>query len=122
MRVDDLPDSESCIRYIEGRAKPLLRSEASAIANRFAPLFQADLGDVISLTLALLGDYRHAKALAERLLPAAMAWSITPSPEGLAAKTRAARYSVAMGEVGASGGVPSLALVAALLRRACRDV
>ncbi len=119
MRVDEFPDSESCIRYLEARAKPLLRSEASGVANRFAPLLRADTGDVISLTLALLGDYRHAKALTERLLPTAMDWSITPSPEGLAG--RAARYAVAMGEVRASGGVPSLVLIAALLRRASRD-
>lgn len=116
MGIEGFPSSEGCIRYLESRAKPLLRSEANAVANRFAPLFQADMGGVISLTLALLGDYRHAKALTERLLPAAMTWSITPSPEGLARRMRAARYAVMIGGVRASGAVPSLVLVAALLR------
>ncbi|WP_312165620.1 hypothetical protein [Phenylobacterium sp.] len=121
MRAGEFPDIESCIRHLEGASRSLLRTEASGFADRFAPLLQADTGDVISLTLALLGDYRHAKALAERLLPTAMDWSITPSPEGLTGKTRAARYLVVIGGVRASSGVASLALIAALLRRAGGD-
>lgn len=120
MRFEEFPDNESWIRYLEGRAKPLLRSEANSIANRFGPLLEADMGDLISLTLAMLGDYRHAKALVERHLPTGMDWSITPSPDGLTGKRRAACYAVVMGEARASGGVPSLALIAALLRRASR--
>ena len=86
------------------------------MAGRLAGLQVLDTADQVSLNLALLGDYRHAKALAGRLLPRGAAWSIDPSPEG--AKRRATRFIVTMDQVRAVGAVPALVLLAALLRRA----
>lgn len=103
--------------FLESKAKPLLRSEAGGAASRLAELLALEPTDQISLNLALLGDYRHAKALAGRLLPAGVDWAIEPSPEGLSAKPRAARFTVVMGGARAVGAVPALVLLAALLRR-----
>ncbi|MBP6876955.1 MAG: hypothetical protein KBC34_02960 [Phenylobacterium sp.] len=118
MRDAGLTDARSCAGYLEGEAKPLLRSEAVILAGRLAGLLALDSADQVSLNLALLGDYRHAKALAGRLLPGDAAWSIDPSPEGVSGKLRAARFTVTIGQVRAMGAVPALVLLAALLRRA----
>ena len=116
MREEGPADAFSLAGYLEGASRPLLRSEAVLLAGRLAGLLALDSADQVSLNLALLGDYRHAKALAGRLLPRGAAWSIDPSPEGV--KRRAARFIVTMGKVRAVGAVPALVLLAALLRRA----
>jgi len=118
MREEGPDDALSLAGYLEGVAKPLLRSEAVLLAGRLAGPLALDSADQVSLNLALLGDYRHAKVLAGRLLPGGAAWSVDPSPEGVAGKLRAARFTVTIGQVRAMGAVPALVLLAALLRRA----
>ncbi|CAN7404847.1 hypothetical protein LJR164_002544 [Phenylobacterium sp. LjRoot164] len=95
----------------------MLRSEAGVVAGQLAGVLALDATDQISLNLALLGDYRHAKTLATRLLGAGVDWSIDPSPEGLGGKQRAARFTVTIGQARAIGSVPALVLLAAVLRR-----
>lgn len=95
-----------------------MRTEAVVVASRLAGLLSLEATDQISLNLALLGDYRHAKALADRLLAGGPSWTIDPSPEGLGGKVRAVRFTVTIGQVRAMGAAPALVLLAALVRRA----
>ena len=118
MRDEGSSDARSCAGYLEVKQRPLLRTEAVAVSSRLAALLSLQSTDQISLNLALLGDYRHAKALAGRLLAGGVEWSIDPSPEGLSGKVRAARFTVTIGQVRAMGAVPALVLLAALVRRA----
>lgn len=120
MRGEGPSVSQGCAGYLEVKARPLLRSEAGVVAAKLAEALALDSTDQISLNLALLGDYRHAKTLAARLLGGGGEWSIDPSPEGLGGKQRAARFTVTIGRARATGAVPALVLLAAVLRRAGR--
>lgn len=120
MRGEGSSAGKVCVRYLEAKPRPLLRSEAGVVAGRLAEALALDATDQISLNLALLGDYRHAKTLAVRLLGAGADWSIDPSPEGLGGKQRAARFTVTIGQAHATGAVPALVLLAAVLKRAGR--
>ena len=118
MRGEGPSGNQGCAGYLEVKARPLLRSEAGVVAAKLAEALALNSTDHISLNLALLGDYRHAKTLAARLVGAE--WSIDPSPEGWGGKQRAARFTVTIGRARATGAVPALVLLAAVLRRAGR--
>lgn len=104
--------------YLESRPRPLLRTEASIAVERLQAQLSLPSSAQISLNLALLGDYRHAKVLAGQVLADGPNWSIEPSPEKFSGRLRAARFTVVIGQARAMGAVPALVLLAALVRRA----